>query len=193
MHSTQTAGAPFGSNWSGDRGGCEGRGAHSALTDDTDSGTIIRTANEMTTPSELARLLLETMPVLGQSIGRTMRPNKCSHAGSDINVLIHVRTLHTLQDGPKAFQELLAFRGVAPATLSRSIDAMARHGWIERVPHPDDKRQVLLQATKAGRDYFMEIVSNSHAQLMESMQSLSPGELNTIATALTLLRRTLPQ
>jgi DNA-binding MarR family transcriptional regulator len=145
----------------------------------------------MTTPVELARILLETMPMLGQAIGRTMRSNACGPAASDLNTLIHMRMLHTLQDGPKTFQELLAFRGVAPATLSRSLDAMSRHGWIERIPHPEDKRQILLQATHSGRAYFQEVIGAALQQLQESMQQLNDEERDTIALALRLLQRTL--
>ena len=147
----------------------------------------------MTTPVELAQQLLETMPVLGQAIGRSLRAKTCAHSASEGNLVIHVSMLRTLINGPKTFQELLAFRGVTAATLSRSIDAMVKHGWVDRLPHPDDKRQVLLHATEDGRRYFFELVDAARAHLVESLQTLSPDECATIATALDLLRRKMPQ
>jgi DNA-binding MarR family transcriptional regulator len=101
--------------------------------------------------------------------------------------------LHELEGGPKTFQQLLASRGVTAATLSRSIDAMVKHGWIERVPHPEDRRQVLLQSTDAGHRYFHEMVDNARAQLARSLSELDDGERETILAALHLLRRALIQ
>ena len=165
---------------------------------------IIRTANilahtptksthAMTTTAELAQLLLETMPILGQAIGRSIRTKSCTQNPSEGNLIIHITMLRMLINGPKTFQELLAFRGVAAATLSRSIDAMVKHAWVERVQHPDDKRQVLLHATDEGRRYFFELVDSARTNLIESLRTLNADERATIAEALTLLRRTLPQ
>jgi len=149
--------------------------------------------NTMTSARALAQLMLETLPLMGQAVVRTMRTEDCPHAMTDVNVLIHVRMLHALSDGPKTFQQMQEFRGVSAATLSRSIDAMVKHGWIERIPHPEDRRQVLLQATDEGRQYFRELVDNARTQLSETLSKLSADERDTIATALELLRRVLHQ
>jgi DNA-binding MarR family transcriptional regulator len=147
----------------------------------------------MTKPEVLAQTLLETLPLMGQHVVRTMRLPGCNTAGAEIHTLIHVRMLHELEGGPKTFQQLLASRGVTAATLSRSIDAMVKHGWIERVPHPEDRRQVLLQSTDAGHRYFHEMVDNARAQLARSLSQLDDGERETILAALHLLRRALIQ
>ncbi|HEX9940855.1 MAG TPA: MarR family transcriptional regulator [Thermoanaerobaculia bacterium] len=37
------------------------------------------------------------------------------------------------------------------STASRVVDALERKGYVERSPHPQDRRAVLLEATEAGR------------------------------------------
>lgn len=139
----------------------------------------------------LAQTLLETLPLMGQVVARTMRLPGCTTAGAELHTLVHVRMLHELEGGPKTFQQLQASRGVTAATLSRSIDAMVKHGWIERLPHPDDRRQVLLHSTATGRRYFHDMVGNARAQLAASLDKLSDEERATVSTALQLLRRSL--
>jgi DNA-binding MarR family transcriptional regulator len=96
-----------------------------------------------------------------------------------------------LVEGPRTFKDLCAFRGVAPPTLSRSIDAMVKRGWIERVPHPDDKRKLLLQATEEGQRHFKELVADSRDHLALALHALNSEERDTIAQALDLLKRVL--
>lgn len=142
----------------------------------------------MTTTHELAQKLMETMPALGRSMARSVRTQ---NAPADSNGIIHIRTLHMLMEGPRTFKDLCAFRGVAPPTLSRSIDAMVKRGWVERVPHPDDKRKLLLQATDEGQRHFKELVTDSRDHLAQVLQALNSDERNTIAQALDLLKKVL--
>lgn len=142
----------------------------------------------MTSTQALAQQLLETMPAIGQSIARGVR---IEHGVADAHSIIHIRTLHMLMDGPKTFKQLCAFRGVAPPTLSKSIDAMVKRGWLERTAHPDDKRQVLLQSTAAGEQHFSEVTAAISEHLSRSLQSLNSEERNLIASALRLLKQAL--
>lgn len=142
----------------------------------------------MTSTQALAQQLLETMPSIGRSIARGVRMD---HGVAEAHSIIHIRTLHMLMDGPKTFKELCAFRGVAPPTLSKSIDAMVKRGWIERTTHPDDKRQVLLQSTDAGKQHFSEMTAAVSEHLSRSLQALTAEERALVASALRLLKQTL--
>ncbi len=141
----------------------------------------------MTSTQALANQLLETMPAIGQSIARGVRMD---HGVADAHSIIHVRTLHMLMDGSKTFKQLCAFRGVAPPTLSKSIDAMVKRGWIERTTHPNDKRQVLLQSTAAGKQHFSEMTAAVSEHLSRALQSLTSEERDHVASALRLLKQT---
>jgi DNA-binding MarR family transcriptional regulator len=48
--------------------------------------------------------------------------------------------------------DLLPWASVEPASMSLLLQAMEREGWIERKPHPTDKRAVLLSITETGRE-----------------------------------------
>lgn len=47
--------------------------------------------------------------------------------------------------------DLLPWASVEPASMSLLLQSMEREGWIERRPHPTDKRAVLLSLTDSGR------------------------------------------
>lgn len=149
---------------------------------------IISTANIMTSTQALAQQLLETMPAIGQSVARGIRMD---NGVADAHSMIHIRTLHMLMDGPKTFKQLCASRGVAPPTLSKSIDAMVKRGWLERTTHPDDKRQVLLQSTAAGKQHFSDMTAAIREHLSRSLQTLTAEERSLVAKALRLLKQSL--
>lgn len=46
--------------------------------------------------------------------------------------------------------DLLPWASVEPASMSLLLQAMEREGWIERKPHPSDKRAILLTLTEQG-------------------------------------------
>ena len=50
----------------------------------------------------------------------------------------------------RAVRELVAATGQRPSTLTGVLDRLERRGLIERGPHPDDRRSVLVALTAAG-------------------------------------------
>jgi DNA-binding MarR family transcriptional regulator len=49
-------------------------------------------------------------------------------------------------------RELCCRFGVAPPTLTALIDSAERHGWVERLPHPDDRRRRRIALTERGAE-----------------------------------------
>jgi DNA-binding MarR family transcriptional regulator len=92
-----------------------------------------------------------------------------------------------LYDAPRTFKELLVFRKVAPPTLSRTIEAMVQRGWVERVPHPTDRRQVLLSLTTAGKSEVETMVERVESHLAQYVERASPQERQSLTTALDIL------
>jgi DNA-binding MarR family transcriptional regulator len=133
----------------------------------------------------LARKLMQTLPGLGHVIASAMR----SILESDLNTMMQAHTLRILSEKPLTFKELVAYRRVAPPTLSRSIDAMARRGWVERAPHPTDRRQVLLQLTDAGHAEFKMLESKLLEKLAERLAHLTKEEQQTVSDAFDALLR----
>jgi DNA-binding MarR family transcriptional regulator len=54
---------------------------------------------------------------------------------------------------PTEIGERLVVKG---ATVTGIVDTLLRRGWVERAPHPNDRRRVLVSITDAGRALLAE-------------------------------------
>ena len=135
---------------------------------------------------ELAESLLSTLPAVAHALARATR----DESDWDTHGMIQMRTLVMLKDGPKTFKDLCAFRGVAPPTLSRSVTAMVRRGWITRSPHPQDKRQLMLAVTPGGAEHLQRIGDAFRKRLGEALEQLSADERQILANSVDILKRT---
>ena len=58
-----------------------------------------------------------------------------------------LRCLDVLFDGPLSAGRLAEEAGVSPAAMTTALDRLERAGYVRRVPHPDDRRRVLVEVT----------------------------------------------
>ncbi|GAA3771154.1 hypothetical protein GCM10022240_24170 [Microbacterium kribbense] len=66
--------------------------------------------------------------------------------------------------GPSTQQALSESLSVSPRNISGLVDVLERHGYVRRVPHPSDRRAVLVQLTAEG-DAVMVRMQREHAEL----------------------------
>ncbi len=59
--------------------------------------------------------------------------------------------------GPLTLNELAAELYLDKSTTSRVVDALQRKGYVERRPHPEDRRALLLEPTAAGHALHRQI------------------------------------
>ncbi|ABX04607.1 MAG TPA: MarR family transcriptional regulator [Herpetosiphon sp.] len=102
-----------------------------------------------------------------------------------------LRMLNELQHGPQSLSSLARQQHVSPQAISELLPALVERGWIERIPHPQDRRQQLLQLTNAGLDAVRQAQTQAHKQLTAHVASLSEVELSIVAAALPALQRLL--
>ena len=140
------------------------------------------------TAAVLAGKLLEITPVWLHAISTPLRQGSGEIDGS---TLTQMRTLHALHQGPRTFKELISWRRVAAPTLSRTLDAMVKRGWVERIPHPDDKRQVLLKLTAAGQVESERLRTHMHQHATQLVSTLSATERHCLFEGLNALLREL--
>jgi MarR family transcriptional regulator, organic hydroperoxide resistance regulator len=81
--------------------------------------------------------------------------------------------------------------GVAPPTATRSLDALERHGIVERRPSSDDRRSVTVVLTARGRrllDRKRDLVAAKRRAVYESLEPAergrAPGLLRALAAAI---------
>lgn len=76
--------------------------------------------------------------------------------------------LREVGDAGVAPSELARRLAVARRTATLYVDILARHGWAEREPHPDDRRMVLARLTPEGIQ-LLEDLGDAYQQRLASL------------------------
>jgi DNA-binding MarR family transcriptional regulator len=76
--------------------------------------------------------------------------------------------------GGMTLNDLAAQLYLDKSTASRVVDALERKGYVARMTHPQDRRAVLLEATKAGRALEEKIRGSILAQERELLARFAP-------------------
>lgn len=83
--------------------------------------------------------------------------------------------------------ELAARERIKPPSVSRSTHALVESGLLDRLAHPTDGRQVVLQLTDAGAAAAKEEVAAREIALAAQLDDLSPQQRETLAAAARIL------
>lgn len=82
-----------------------------------------------------------------------------------------------VEEGPLRLGELAERMGATEPTATRTVDSLASAGLVQRAPHPDDRRGVLIDATKHGtrllahrRRRFRELIESGLAEMPDDDQ-----------------------
>jgi DNA-binding MarR family transcriptional regulator len=179
--------------------------------------------------AELARAMLNTIPLMHRMIGGMMRqqhmkwespaappphqhPPHTPHSPHTFNVPVpppfshempphaaqpfnqpiappHFGLLMLLARKPMTQSELAHLHRVSPSTMSATVDAMARHGWIHRQRSDKDRRVVHINITPEGREHLTNHDSQVLAGIQAMLEPLSPEELEQLYTGVKLMQR----
>jgi len=77
-------------------------------------------------------------------------------------------------------RQLCTALNILPPNLVGMINALARRGLIERLPHPRDRRAMGLHLTDAGRQVMAEAENTASGLEAEATSRLSPAERQTL-------------
>jgi DNA-binding MarR family transcriptional regulator len=91
--------------------------------------------------------------------------------------------------GPSSPRELADFERVQPPSMTRTIGCLEERGLVTRTPHPQDRRQVVVELTASGRSTVQETRSRRDAWLARRLAELDPAEREVLAAASRILRR----
>ncbi len=91
--------------------------------------------------------------------------------------------------GPLPLGELASHEHVRPPSMTRIAGALEDAGYVARTPHPTDRRQVLLAATRAGVKLLAEDRRRRDAWLCKRLSTYTPEELETLRKAAVLIER----
>jgi DNA-binding MarR family transcriptional regulator len=84
--------------------------------------------------------------------------------------------------GPSTQQVLAKALDVSPRNITGLVDALSHNGYVERRPHPTDRRATLVTLTDQGAATMAAMVDQrkqAAAQLTEGLSARRLGELNS--------------
>ena len=85
--------------------------------------------------------------------------------------------------------ELAEHEKVQPPSMTRVISVLVDLHLVRRVPHPSDRRQVVLSATDAGRGLVIAARRRREAWLAQRLRELSPPERAALRAAAPILEK----
>lgn len=88
--------------------------------------------------------------------------------------------------------ELAADQSLNPTMLSRVIGKLDAMGLIRRIPDRNDRRAAMIEPTAAGRRVKERLQQQRTAALAKRVDSLSPGQQQTILAALPAIEALVP-
>jgi DNA-binding MarR family transcriptional regulator len=88
--------------------------------------------------------------------------------------------------GPTRMGALAARFHTNQSTFSRSMEKIVTGGWVERTASPDNRREVLIALTPAGRELVDEVTRRRHEEITAILDRLTPSEQSSVKSALEL-------
>ena len=136
------------------------------------------------TPEYVAAQVVEVIPLVMRSIREHMR----KHRQADLTVT-QFRTLAFIdRNVGTSLSDVADHIGLALPSMSKLIDALVRRKLVVREFDTIDRRRVTLSLTARGRSILETARSETRAVMTETLASLERDELETILTAMQVLR-----
>ncbi len=81
-------------------------------------------------------------------------------------------------------QEIADGLRLSPPTVSVTVRHLERSGWLQRQPHPRDRRAVQLQLTPAGEQVYAQAQAAHRRKFEHLLQGLQPEERDVLLSLL---------
>lgn len=95
--------------------------------------------------------------------------------------------LALVREGPRRQGELAEAAFLDPSTVSRHVAQLARAGFVQRRPHPQDGRAVQLVATDEGERVVEEIARRRQDVVAAALAHWEPDDVRTLVHLLSRL------
>jgi DNA-binding MarR family transcriptional regulator len=89
--------------------------------------------------------------------------------------------------GPMTPGELAGHERVQPPSMTRILATLEIAGLVTRVPHPTDRRQVVMEVSPAGKAMLHDDRRRRDAWMAQRMRDLTPDEREILRRAATVL------
>ncbi|ORW11670.1 MarR family transcriptional regulator [Mycobacterium kyorinense] len=96
------------------------------------------------------------------------------------------RTLVILSNrGPINLATLAGLLDVQPSAAGRMVDRLVGAGLIDRLPHPNSRRELLATLTTHGRKVVQEVTAHRRAEIARIVEKMPQAERQGLVRALT--------
>jgi DNA-binding MarR family transcriptional regulator len=117
----------------------------------------------------------------------TITALRCASTGRLVKLGVSMTHLHVLwqlqHHGDLPMHRIADLLDVSLSNATGIIDRMEERGLVERVRIPDDRRLVLVRATKAASQTLDEVEAIKQEQVRTVLNRLSPAQLERVALA----------
>jgi DNA-binding MarR family transcriptional regulator len=150
--------------------------------------------NDMSTPEPAAVRPQQCRPgplaaELRVALARTVRLLRRERSSEDITDGQYAVLALLDREGPQTPRALAEAEHVQPPSMTRMLNTLEQAGLLTRADDPDDRRQVIVTLSDAGRREVRETRRRRDAWLARRLADLDPEEREVLARAADILRR----
>ncbi|QCQ91051.1 MarR family winged helix-turn-helix transcriptional regulator [Rhodococcus sp. SGAir0479] len=127
------------------------------------------------------RLLSTAARLVEHAWEEVLREHDVTHAG--------LIALHTLTSGARSQRDLARACQVTDQTMSRTVERLARGGFVQRETDPADERRVRVTITDAGRDTYAQLLAREQDDAALTAVVSDPAGLRRMLVELIRARR----
>lgn len=126
--------------------------------------------------------IVRAQQIVLQRIDTVLRPLDLTFARYEILTL-----LSFTKNGSLPMTKMGALLQVHPTSVTSAVDRLEGQGFVERLPHPTDRRAVLASITEAGRARALAATAALNGQVFEQL-GITEHQINQLRTVLRALR-----
>jgi len=107
-----------------------------------------------------------------------MRAALASHSGisaADLDALEHLEA-----DGPLTQRQLGERLSLTSGAVTMLVDRLERAGWVQRRPHPTDRRYVLVELSSAAEERTPPALTDYHTRVRDIARGVPAGQRRAI-------------
>ena len=127
----------------------------------------------------LAQRLLEVIPPLMHQIRTEVRV-----VAQDNLTVPQFRSLANIRRGVCTVGQIAEDQGISQPAASKIVEGLASRGILKRSPHPQDRRQVILQVTGPGNRLFEKVRALARARIAGRLSHLPAADHQKLEHAL---------
>lgn len=126
--------------------------------------------------------IVRAQQIVLQRIDSVLRPLDLTFARYEILTL-----LSFTKRGSLPMTRMGALLQVHPTSVTSAVDRLENQGFVERLPHPTDRRAVLASITEAGRARVLAATTALNGQVFQQL-GITEHQINQLRTVLRALR-----